>query len=153
VQGSINRLEVSPVTLVRNWSAANPLNNTLSFNFCLMDPSMSVVSSIPKEQNLWACSWVTPLNVVTLEKPIVRKLLYTCLNCCKTQISLPCLPTLYPATVCTLTSYFHVNIILIRTRRSSTTESHVFLSTDTRLFLTTITTLAARHVIGRLVNN
>lgn len=75
-------------------------------------------------------------------------LLYTCLSCCETQISLPCLPTLYPAAVYILTSYFHLNIILIRTRRSSTTESLAF-----RLQLTPTTTLTARHVIGWLVNN
>jgi hypothetical protein len=133
VQDSTNRLEVSPVTLARICSAANPLNNTLSSIFCLKDPSMSVVSNTPKEQNLLACSWVTPLNLVTIEKPIFPQLrvFYTCLNCCETEILLPCLPTLYPATVYTLTSYFHVNIILIRTRRSSTTEYRTFLWTDT----------------------
>jgi hypothetical protein len=69
VQDSTNHLEVSPVTLVRTCSAANPLNNTLSSKFCLKDPSMSVVSNKPKEQNLLACSWVTPLNLVTIKKP------------------------------------------------------------------------------------
>jgi hypothetical protein len=135
VQASTNRLQVSPVTLVRTCGAANPLNNTLSSNFSLKGPSMSVVSNKPKEQKWLACRWVIPLNLVTIEKPVVPQLrvFYTCLNCCETQISLPCLPTLHPATVYTLTSYFHVNIIPIHTRRSSTTESLTFLSTDTRL--------------------
>lgn len=77
MQDSTNRLEVSPVTLVRTCSASNPLNNTLSSNFCLKDPSMSVVSNKPKEQNLLACSWVTPLNLVTIEKSIVPSYVYS----------------------------------------------------------------------------
>ena len=51
VQDSTNRLEAPPVTFVRTCSAADPLNNTLSSTFCLMDPSMSVVSNKPKKQN------------------------------------------------------------------------------------------------------
>jgi len=73
-----------------------------------MDPSMSVVSNKLKERNLWACSWVTVLNAVTLEKSTVPQLLYTCLSCCETHISLPCLPTLYPATV--LSSFVRVDL-------------------------------------------